>query len=57
MRTRTLQVLAPAALGLVLTALAAAVPATETGIADFADAKAKAEASGKLILVDFSAPA
>lgn len=57
MRTRTRHVLAPAAIGLVLAALAASLPAIETGTVDFADAKAKAEASGKLILVDFAAPA
>jgi len=48
--------LASATLGLSLLALAPRLPAAEASHLDFAAAKAKAAESGKLVLVDFSAP-
>ena len=56
MRTRSLHLLAPATLGLILSALAVPAPSTDAETMDFAGAKAKAAAAGKLVLVDFSSP-
>ena len=56
MRTKTLNALASATLGLMLVATAAPLLAAEPVELDFAGAKAKALADNKFVLVDFSAP-
>ena len=56
MRTKTLNALASATLGLMLVATAAPLLAAEPVELDFAGAKAKALADNKFVLVDFSTP-
>lgn len=56
MRTKILNALASATLGLMLAATSAPASASEVAELDFAGAKAKALADNKFVLVDFSAP-